>query len=417
MSTPQALVEKFPTSDAQQQTPEAMLQRLTEFEPQNLPVISLYLNAQVNQHGKRNFAPFVRKRMAEVKRTFTSQSPERESFMEDFVRIERYLEDEPRRSAQGIAIFACSAANDFFDVGQFDVPFERNRLTVSDRPHLYPLARLNSQNPPYAVVVADTNSAHIFVFAVRQTVGRRDVQNVDSKEPRWRGLKQNQFQRHIHDFQLRHAREVVEVLERTIRDNQIERVIIAGDQETIVPLLREQMTREVEDKIIDVLALGVETPEHQILEESLAILRQHDSLDDMQKVQRLMNEYRADDLAVVGVPQTLAALSNGQVEELLISARAEDLVFDKAEAENVLKIYRVDDRPLPQLDARAIADELVRLAQQVSSAQVTFVEDATRLKDVGGVGALLRYRISPEHATPYDESGAVARTEALVPAA
>jgi peptide subunit release factor 1 (eRF1) len=220
----------------------------------------------------------------------------------------------------------------------------------------------------------------------------------------------------MHDFQQRHAKEVVEALERTVREDQIEKVILAGDQETIMPLLREQMSKEIGDKIIDVIALGIDTPEQKILDESLSVLRRHNSLTEMEKVQRLLNEYRADDLAVVGVPQTIAALSNGQVEELLISTRPADLAFDAAEAENVLKLYHTDKRPLPQIDAASIADELVRLAQQVSSARVTFIEDATRLKHVGGVGALLRYRISAEHATPYDESAAVARTEALVPA-
>ena len=173
MSTPQILTNRFPTARADQTSPEAMLARLMEFQPQQFPVISLYLDARANQNGKRNYAPFVRKRMTELKRTFPSHSRERDSFTEDCVRVDRYLEEEPRPSAQGIAIFACSAANDFFDVGQFDVPFERNRLMVSDRPHVYPLARLASQNPRYAVVVTDTNSAHIFVFASGREIDRR----------------------------------------------------------------------------------------------------------------------------------------------------------------------------------------------------------------------------------------------------
>src|SRR5688500_11909214 len=103
MSTPQTIMEKFPTAAAEDNSPEAVLERLMEFQPQVAPVISLYLDARVNEHGKRNFAPFVRKRMAEMKRTFPPHSPERASFIEDCVRIDRYLEDEPRQSAQGIA--------------------------------------------------------------------------------------------------------------------------------------------------------------------------------------------------------------------------------------------------------------------------------------------------------------------------
>jgi len=41
----------------------------------------------------------------------------------------------------------------------------------------------------------------------------------------------------------------------------------------------------------------------------------------MEKVERLLNEYRADDLGVAGVAETLAALSNGQVEEAFLRYR------------------------------------------------------------------------------------------------
>jgi peptide subunit release factor 1 (eRF1) len=387
-----------------------------DFQPQRSPVISLYLDARTNEHGKRTFGPFVRKRLTEMARTFAAHSAERNSFDEDFVRIERYLEDEPRPSAQGIAIFTCSAANDFFDVAQFDVPFERNRLVVSDRPHLFPLARLAGQHPRYAVLVADTNSAHIFVFAGGRTVDRHDVQNIDTKEPRWRGLTQNKFQHHLENFHLLHAKEVVKILERTVRDDEIEHVILAGDQTTIIPLLREQMSKELTGKVIDAMTLSVDAPEKNVLDESLDVIRRYSSMNNVEKVQRLMNEYRADDLAVVGVPSTLAALSNGQVEEMLISATPGEIVYDEAEVEHVLRLYHVDDRPLPKLDQRSVCDELVRLANQVSSARVTFIQDAKQLKQIGGVGALLRYRISADHAAPYEDSDAVAKTEALVEA-
>jgi peptide subunit release factor 1 (eRF1) len=82
----------------------------------------------------------------------------------------------------------------------------------------------------------------------------------------------------------------------------------------------------------------------------------------------------------------------------------------------VLSLYQTDDRPLPNIDPRSLADELVRRAKEYSSARITFIEEDSELKQVGGVGALLRYRISADHATPYEESSAVGRTEALVEA-
>jgi len=39
-----------------------------------------------------------------------------------------YLEGEVRPSTNGIAIFACSGAGDFFEAIQLDAPIENNRL-------------------------------------------------------------------------------------------------------------------------------------------------------------------------------------------------------------------------------------------------------------------------------------------------
>ena len=389
------------------------MDRLLNFEPTPAPVISLYIDARVNEQGQRTFMPFVRKQLNERVKSYEISSEERESFDEDFVRITRYLESEMPDSVQGLAIFTCSAANDWFEVGTFDVPFERNRLFISDRPHLYPLARLMDQYRRYAVVLADRNRAQIFVFAAGRAIEREELQNVKTKHSKVGGWSQARYQRHEENYHMQHAKEVVEVLEKIVREENISHVILAGDEETVIPLLREQMPKTLEEKLLDSLSLGIDTPEHELLEESLKVFKRHDSLTDMEKVEQLLNEYRADDLGIAGVPDTLAALSNGQVEELLISSKAESLQFDKEEVEKVLTLYRGEE-PLPdELDQRSVADELVRRANVLSSAKVTFIEDSTRLEQLGGVGGFLRYRISEENAAPYEETDSVSRARAL----
>jgi stalled ribosome rescue protein Dom34 len=382
------------------------------FDAVPAPVVSLYLDARVNEHGKRVFLPFVRKQLSERLKSYPVESEERASIEEDFVRIMRYLEEGVRAPTQGVAVFACSALDDYFRVGQFEAPFERNRLVVSERPHVYPLARLIDQYRHYAVVLADTNRAQIFVFAAGRVVQQDDIENVKTKHTSVGGWSQARYQRHEENYHLQHAKEVVDALERTLRDDRIEHVILAGDEAVVIPILKEQMSKELREKVVDTISLGIDTPEHEVLEETLTAFRRHDSLTDLQKVEQLLGEFRGDNLAVAGVPDTLAALSNGQVQELLIVAAADGLKFDEQEVRKVLEIYKTDDIP-ETLDARAVADELVRRANQMSAARVTFIEDTTRLEQLGGVGALLRYRISEENAAPYEQSDAVPRSRAI----
>jgi peptide chain release factor subunit 1 len=401
-------------------TPEKLMERLFKFEPTEFPVLSLYLDARVDEHGRRNFSPFIRKQITERAKSYAAQSPERQSVESDLSRILSYLDDNIDVTAQGIAIFACAACNDFFEAGQFDAPFEQNQLFVYDRPHVYPLAHLVDQYRKYAVVLADTNRAQILVFACGREVDRAELQNVKTKQSQAGGWSQSRYERHLENYHQQHVKEVVEVLNRTVQDEGIESVIIAGDEGTIVPLLRAEMSKELSDKVVDAISLGIDTPEHELLEESLKVFRQYDSLSDIEKVEKLLSEYRRDGLAVAGVPETLAALSNGQVEELLIAASAASITFDEAEVKKVLDAYQTEatigsgGEPSTTLDNDLVADEIVRRAQQLSSARVTFIEDSSVLEQVGGVGALLRYRITAESAAPIEQPDTTSKSEALI---
>ena len=377
---------------------ERLLEKLLAYEPDSGVFVSLYLDARVNENGKRNLLPIVRKQLNERAKSYDNGTSEQENFEKDSARIINYLETGVPTTAQGLAIFACSAAGDYFEAGEFDAPFERNRLFVSERPHVYPLARLIDRYRRFAVLLADTNRARIFVFAVGKTVEEQTVQNVKTKRTSVGGWSQARYQRHEENYHLHHVKEVVQMLERVVSEEEVENVILSGDETTVIPLIREQLPQALSDKVIDALSFGIDTPEHELFDESLKAFHRYDSLSDMEKLERLLNEYRADDLGVAGVPDTLAALSNGQVEEMLIVSTPDKLAYDEEEVKKVLKLYEPDGELPAELDQRTVADELVRRASLLSSARVTFIEDDARLQQVGGVGALLRYRISPEKA-------------------
>ncbi|HXG67396.1 MAG TPA: hypothetical protein VNO70_19990, partial [Blastocatellia bacterium] len=141
-----------------------LLDRLAAFEPTTFPVISLYLNTQPDQHGRANFEPFVRKEFAARAKTYPAGSPELASFERDTERINQYLAEKLRPSANGLAIFACAGEGEFFEAVQLDAPVQEHRLFVNNQPHLYPLAHIYDQYRRYAALIADTNSARLFVF-------------------------------------------------------------------------------------------------------------------------------------------------------------------------------------------------------------------------------------------------------------
>src|ERR1044072_9641767 len=106
------------------------LDELAAFEPTSFPFISLYLNMQADQHGRDNFESFVRKEFKAKAKSFSSESPELHSFKRDAARIQTYLEQQVRPSANGLAIFASADADDYFRALQIDAPIQQHGLFV-----------------------------------------------------------------------------------------------------------------------------------------------------------------------------------------------------------------------------------------------------------------------------------------------
>jgi hypothetical protein len=66
---------------------DPLLDRLAAFEPTNMPVLSLYLNTSPDQHGRDDYASFLRKELKATGKTIPLRSPERSSFERDTKRI------------------------------------------------------------------------------------------------------------------------------------------------------------------------------------------------------------------------------------------------------------------------------------------------------------------------------------------
>src|SRR5678816_2979461 len=271
---------------------------LARIEPSSLPLLSVYLNTDVNETGRTTHDLFLRKELRQRARTYGERSADRESLDRDRERIEQYLAEELQPSTRGVALFACSGAG-LFEAIQLKVPFNENRLVVNDRPHLYPLARLDEEHPRYAALVVNTNSARIFVFGTGATINTVDVQNPKTKHSKAGGWSQARFQRHVENVHLHHAKEVVDRLDQIVSAEDIEHVVVAGD-EVIVPLLKEQFPERLSAKVVDVLRLDIRSPEHKVLAATLDALRKKDEQTDETVVQELIGEYRAGGLALVG---------------------------------------------------------------------------------------------------------------------
>jgi len=366
------------------------LDQLAALESGPYPVVSLYLDMRADNHGRDSFEPFLRKELGERFRAFHAEGPERESLDQDAEKIRAYV-NEVDPSVNGLAIFSCSGA-DLFEAVLLPAPIDEHRLFIADQPHLYPLARILEGCPRFAVLLADTNFARLFVVAGNAVQQTEHVEGVRTRRHKMGGWAQARYQRHIENFHLHHAKEAAETLARVVREESIDSIIIAGN-DVIVPLLKEHIPKDVSSRIVDVLKLGAHAPEHDILNATVAAMRVRDAETDRERVEALLGAYRANGLGCVGVEETRLALERGQVDELVIATVPEVLDTDAGLTGRDTTEAGQPSAGAPEgTPEERVANELVVSARQ-TSAKIRFIEDAALLAAVGGVGAFLRFKL------------------------
>jgi stalled ribosome rescue protein Dom34 len=262
-------------------------------------------------------------------------------------------------------MFACNS-HQLFEVIETGVPFE-NQVALEPMPDLFQLARLVDEQQTAVVALVDTNTTRLFVTrsGFLEEVAGPDDDPFGSSKRNTGGLNHKQYQRRVQNQREAFAREAAAALEELVAHEGATRVILAGD-EVAIPVLHQALSPQLEPLILEeVLRLDIRTPRHAVLREVAPILAQVEEEEAHTRGDRLVEAVREQGLGVIGPQETRDALEHGQGDVLVL---AEEAPLDEQER-----------------------NDLVRLAT-LSGAEVELVTGHEILQQMGGVGALLRYR-------------------------
>ncbi len=322
--------------------------------------------------------------------------------------INEFIENDVEPSANGIAIFASLGDTAYFETMQLDVAFPENKMYAYDRPHIFPLVRALHSNPKYAVLWADTNKADIYVFGgenrIRSDNNAADkveaIENTVTNRTQVGGWSQSRYQRHVENFHLQHAKEVVDELDDLMRKKEIEYLVLCGDETTIMPILKPQLPKPLAEKVVGTINMSQYESVDEIQAKTREVIGIESSVRDKAAIERVQDAANAAaGLGTLGLEDTLRALANGQVQELVISSDLDAVDYDPNEVRTIIEEYRPNDEHAP-VSVPPIADIAGEIADQLilrainTDAQITVIDDASLLKDAGGVGSILRYNMN-----------------------
>ena len=351
----------------------AVLDRLADFQSE-APVVSLYLELKP-EGPSQSYKAFV----DEAEKEFPDAAPA-------FARIRTYLEGE-KPPTEAVAIFASSGEEALFETVPLETAIGGHRVYIDVEPHVFPLERLADQFQSYAALLVNTNAARLYVFSAGAAERQMTVRNKKGKRVSAGGWSQARYQRRAENLYTKHMKEVAEAIEALVRDEHIARVVVAGDS-VALPLLREQLSPATLELLIDVGGVDIKTHESDVFRATLDAFREADQQSDKDRVDEMLNAYRAKGLATVGIAGVKAALERGQVDRLLVPAAPAETAADHAASEVGMSGPKEQRSELDE----SVIEELVTLARR-TDAGITFIEDARLLEPAKGVGAMLRFRV------------------------
>lgn len=366
------------------------IRTLAAIEETSDPFVSCYLTLTPEPMSWRNIYD---KRLYLLRRSLRGDAWW--AFEEAVGKIEAFLTKELADESRGVAIFARGGESPFFLALQFQVPLP-TWVNVNSTPNIYHLVELKDTYHRFVVMLATTDRVRILEVnlgtvtediwrerpAIRKRIGRE-----------W---TKEHYQNHQREQTDRFLKEKISILDNLMRAGGHTHLILAG-QPWETERISRALPKRLAAKLIDTIPASGHEPISDVVSTTLERFIKTEELESQEIAEVLRQEILSDGLAVVGTQATLDALRQYQVDVLVI---AQSYTHQFGWCCNACATLMVS-KNAPHYCANCngyffhsvdLREELVRLAEQ-QNAKVEVVIHNEALIQLGGIGALLRYRL------------------------
>jgi peptide chain release factor subunit 1 len=366
------------------------LQELIAFDGDDSQVVSVYLNTDTGEQSSET-----------IKLRTRSMLKEAGDFAEDAEKIEAYLDLSFDWSKPGLAIFSC-AEKDFFRSFPTAVSF-RNRVRISAKPHVKPLAHLLEYYANYGVIVVDKVGARFFEYHLAELQDKSGTMGEDVRKTK-SGIGSSRAgggamptgsrggpNRGAEEIVHRNMREAAEAAGHFFAGKAIRRLFIGGTAENVAQF-REYLSKQLQSRIAGTFAIDMTAGEHEVRAQTIELLQEANARREESLVQNMITSAAKGINATIGLDSTLKAVGEGRVQTLVISDgyRTPGFVLNGSSFLTADKNAEVPYGEGSWLRVNDIVEAAVQRTM-AQGGQVEIVSENAQLEEVGQIGALLRY--------------------------
>lgn len=385
--------------------PAKQIADLSNMRSDKYLISSLYLRLWPDSRIHRSTVKdMIREKREELKKNVSQE--ERERIEEDFAKLRGYAESVRETAHKGLAVFA-GAPLGLWQVFPLSQPV-RDLLVVDRSPYMRPLVSVLDVHGRSCTLLVDRTKARIFEIFAGEIEEHSDIYGeVPSRVreggfagfgkgliPRGRG-SERQIERHVAKHLHDHLKRVAETTFAFLQKWGFDRLFLGGQadilaemEEVLHPFLKQRMKGAFR---IDLIA-----PPHEVLKKTLALEKEVKEKEDRLLVSRLANSLGPTGLGVTGLYETLSSLHEGAAHTLLVEEgfaqpgvicpRDKFLGTDPGPC----PLCRTPMEPVPDVVDWAVASAFE------GDCKVAVIRPEAGLKEMGSIGALLRYKPAVE---------------------
>lgn len=363
---------------------ERDLRELLEFHPRQ-PVLSVYLNTDPAEGSADVYKLRLRSMLKDVE------------LEKDGSAVERYIEHEHIWSGKGLAVFSCQPEN-YFKTYTFATPL-RDRVRISDRPHVKPLADLLDSYGGYGVALVDKQGGRLYNFhlgelrAQEEYLGeavRRTKRGGGSQAAGRRGGTAGQTN-YIEEVTERNLRDAAELAARFFAEHNVRRILIGGTEDNVA-LFRSQLPKAWQSLVVGSFPISMNANQSEVLERALEIGRQAERRRETRFVKSVITNAAKGRGGTTSLDDTLSAVHEGRVQTLVIREGYRSPGY-RCVGCGFLTAHPLESCPFCGSQFSQISDAVELAVRRVmqDGGEVEVVHDFDEIREFGGIGALLRY--------------------------
>jgi len=354
------------------------LETLVEFDGRG-KVLSVYLDTDLGNKSKDT----VKLRFKDCVRGMET------SAAAEVGAVQKYLDFEFDWQPRGLGIWV--SGDTLWEVVPLPIPTETQAFHT-DRPYIRVLIDILDRFAEYGVALIDRENVRLFSVAFRGIRSESEAFGEELKRHKQGGWAAARYQRHEDNLALHNLKNAVEVTEAFCSSRGSKRLVLGGTPEVLAQV-KGLLSKQVRDWLLGEFVVDIDASPNEILKRSLEIAERADLAEEKRMVSEAITAAAKGETGVTGLSDTLYSLHHGQVLVLLVEEgyRAPGYVcahcgYVSAEAREACPLCKHEE----MTETPDVVDVAIHKAIG-TGAQVNIVRENEKLREAGGIAAILRY--------------------------